>query len=39
MAAHIAEKKRTFLEEVIENTPGGERIAPCLQCGGCGGNT
>ena len=38
MAAHIAEKKGTFLEEVIEDTPGGERIVHCLQCGSCGGS-
>jgi len=38
MAAHIAEKKRTFLEEVIEDTPGGERIVYRLPCGSCGGN-
>lgn len=38
MAAHTAEKKGTFLEEVIEATPGGERIVHCLQCGSCGGS-
>lgn len=38
MAAHIAEKKNTFLEEVIESTPGGERLVHCLQCGSCGGS-
>ncbi len=38
MAAHIAEKKGTFLEEVIEATPGGERLVHCLQCGSCGGS-
>ena len=27
-----------FLEEVIEATPGGERIVHCLQCGSCGGS-
>lgn len=27
-----------FLEEVIEETPGGERIVHCLQCGSCGGS-
>jgi len=36
--AHIAEKKGTFLEEVIESTPGGERLVHCLQCGSCGGS-
>ncbi|NLF08603.1 MAG: hypothetical protein GX594_11585 [Pirellulaceae bacterium] len=38
MAAHIAEKKGTFLEEVIEATPGGERLVHCMQCGSCGGS-
>ena len=38
MATHIAEKKGTFLEEVIEATPGGERLVHCLQCGSCGGS-
>ncbi|MHB1037317.1 MAG: 4Fe-4S dicluster domain-containing protein [Pirellulales bacterium] len=27
-----------FLKEVIRATPGGERIAHCLQCGTCGGS-
>jgi len=27
-----------FLAEVIEATPGGERIVHCLQCGSCGGS-
>jgi len=27
-----------LLAEVIENTPGGERIVHCLQCGSCGGS-
>ncbi|MEN6366056.1 MAG: 4Fe-4S dicluster domain-containing protein [Thermoguttaceae bacterium] len=38
MAAHIAVKKGTFLAEVIESTPGGERLVHCLQCGSCGGS-
>ena len=38
MAAHSVEKKGTFIEEVIEATPGGERIVHCLQCGSCGGS-
>ena len=38
MSAHTAEKKGTFLEEVIEATPGGERLVHCLQCGSCGGS-
>jgi heterodisulfide reductase subunit C len=28
----------TFLEEVMRETPGGERILHCLQCGSCGGS-
>jgi heterodisulfide reductase subunit C len=36
--AHTAEKKDTFLEEIIEATPGGERLVHCLQCGSCGGS-
>jgi heterodisulfide reductase subunit C len=27
-----------FMEEVIRNTPGGEQIVHCLQCGSCGGS-
>jgi heterodisulfide reductase subunit C len=38
MSAHTAAKKGTFLEEVIEATPGGERLVHCLQCGSCGGS-
>jgi heterodisulfide reductase subunit C len=38
MSAHVAEKKGTFLEEVIDATPGGERLVHCLQCGSCGGS-
>ena len=38
MSAHVAEKKGTFVEEVIEATPGGERLVHCLQCGSCGGS-
>lgn len=38
MSSHVAEKKGTFLEEVIEATPGGERLVHCLQCGSCGGS-
>jgi len=38
MSAHTAEKKGTFVEEVIEATPGGERLVHCLQCGSCGGS-
>jgi heterodisulfide reductase subunit C len=38
MSAHTAEKKNTFLTEVIEATPDGERLVHCLQCGSCGGS-
>ena len=27
-----------FLKEVIADTPGGERLMHCLQCGSCGGS-
>ena len=27
-----------FLKEVIDATPGGERLVHCLQCGSCGGS-
>lgn len=29
---------KTFLEEVMANTPGGEALRLCLQCGTCGGS-
>jgi heterodisulfide reductase subunit C len=32
------ERGLAFLDEVIEDTPGGEQIAHCLQCGSCGGS-
>jgi heterodisulfide reductase subunit C len=37
---HQAKSTRgsSFLHEVIEHTPGGERIVHCLQCGSCGGS-
>jgi len=38
MSAHVAEKKGTFLEEVIADTPNGHRLVHCLQCGSCGGS-
>ncbi len=38
MSAHTAEKKNTFQTEVIDATPGGERLVHCLQCGSCGGS-
>jgi heterodisulfide reductase subunit C len=36
VAKHV--RGSPFLHEVIEETPGGERIAHCLQCGSCGGS-
>ena len=38
MAAHVARGKDTFLGQVMEETPGGERLVHCLQCGSCGGS-
>ena len=38
MAHATAIKKGTFLEEVIEATPNGERLLHCMQCGSCGGS-
>ena len=35
---HGHRRGSAFLEEVIEATPGGERIVHCLQCGSCGGS-
>ena len=29
---------KSFLEEVMANTPGGEALRLCLQCGTCGGS-
>jgi heterodisulfide reductase subunit C len=29
---------KTFFEEVMANTPGGEALRLCLQCGTCGGS-
>lgn len=30
--------KTSFLEEVIAETPGGDRLRNCMQCGSCGGS-
>lgn len=39
MIAHSSDKRGAdFLHEVIEETPGGERLVHCLQCGSCGGS-
>lgn len=34
----IDKRDKVFLDEVIEETPGGEQVAHCLQCGSCGGS-
>jgi heterodisulfide reductase subunit C len=38
MAHATAVKEGSFLAQVIEATPGGERLLHCLQCGSCGGS-
>jgi heterodisulfide reductase subunit C len=38
MTAHVARSRGEFLDQVIEATPGGERLTHCLQCGSCGGS-
>src|SRR5271165_6234208 len=38
MTKHAIRKKDSFLSQVIEATPGGERLLNCLQCGSCGGS-
>ena len=38
MATHTVRKKDSFLAQVIDATPGGERLLHCLQCGSCGGS-
>lgn len=37
---HVPNDKRglSFRDEVIAETPGGEQLAHCLQCGSCGGS-
>lgn len=35
---HAERRGSPFLAEIIEETPGGERIVHCLQCGSCGGS-
>ncbi len=30
--------QKSFLEEVVERTPGGEKLYNCIQCGSCGGS-
>lgn len=38
IAQHSQRPGSKFLAEVIAETPGGERIVHCLQCGSCGGS-
>ncbi len=38
MTKHTVRKKDSFLAQVIEATPRGERLLHCLQCGSCGGS-
>ena len=38
MAHATAIKKGTFLEQVVNATPNGERLLHCMQCGSCGGS-
>lgn len=38
MIKQAHQRGSSFLHEVIENTPGGERLLHCLQCGSCGGS-
>jgi heterodisulfide reductase subunit C len=38
MVTTHAFKGNAFLKEVLAETPGGERIVHCLQCGTCGGS-
>ena len=33
-----SDRRSEFLQEVIDDTPGGERLVHCLQCGSCGGS-
>lgn len=38
IAESTASHRSKFLEEVIADTPAGERIVHCLQCGSCSGS-
>ena len=39
MVTHTHEKYRSpFFEEIVSDTPGGEQLVHCLQCGSCGGS-
>jgi heterodisulfide reductase subunit C len=34
----VTVKSKRFVDEVIEETPGGHRLRDCIQCGTCGGS-
>lgn len=38
IANTVATHHSPFLDEIIRETPGGERLVHCLQCGSCGGS-
>lgn len=38
MTAVATSKRNQFLTEVVEETPNGERLRHCIQCGTCGGS-
>jgi len=38
IATETDRRGSSFLKEIIAETPGGERIVHCLQCGSCGGS-
>ncbi len=39
MSSHEKERdNRSFMQEVIAETPGGERLKNCMQCGSCSGS-
>jgi len=38
MVTTHAFKGSAFLKEILADTPGGERIVHCMQCGSCGGS-
>ncbi len=38
MIQFSTDRRPSFLKEVIEHTPRGERLVHCIQCGSCGGS-
>jgi heterodisulfide reductase subunit C len=38
ITTHSHTRGSSFLREIVAETPGGERIVHCLQCGSCGGS-